>query len=83
MQMAHAGHNDAHGIALLIGYESLSRLFRPVSIAFAEAIPLAALGLGVNLISAWLLRDNHDHDTARHSRSDHDHHHADHNLRAA
>ena len=41
-------------IALLIGYESLSRLLRPVPIAFAEAIPLAALGLGVNLISAWL-----------------------------
>jgi cation diffusion facilitator family transporter len=70
-------------IALLIGYESLSRLFRPVPIAFAEAIPLAALGLGVNLISAWLLRDDHDHDTARRGRSDHDHHHADHNLRAA
>ena len=69
-------------IALLIGYESLARLFRPVPIAFGEAIPLAALGLGVNLISAWLLRDDHDHDmAAAHGRNDH--HHADHNLRAA
>jgi len=69
-------------IALLIGYESLARLFRPVPIAFGEAIPLAALGLGVNLISAWLLRDDHDHDvTAAHDPSGH--HHADHNLRAA
>jgi cation diffusion facilitator family transporter len=71
-------------IALFIGYESLARLFRPVPIAFREAIPLAALGLGVNLISAWLLREDHDHDIAlAHDRGDHDHHHADHNLRAA
>src|SRR6516165_9674256 len=70
-------------IALLIGYEALARLFRPVPIAFGEAIPLAALGLGVNLISAWLLRDDHDHDmAAAHGPSGH-HHHADHNLRAA
>jgi cation diffusion facilitator family transporter len=70
-------------IALVIDYESLARLFRPVSIAFGEAIPLAALGLGVNLISARLLRDDHDHDIAlAHDRGDH-HHHADHNLRAA
>ena len=70
-------------IALLIGYESLARLFRPVPIAFGEAIPLAALGLGVNLISALLLRDDHDHDmAAAHDPSGH-HHHADHNLRAA
>jgi len=69
-------------IALLIGYESLARLFRPVPIAFGEAIPLAALGLGVNLISAWLLREDHDHGmAAAHDHSDH--HHADHNLRAA
>jgi cation diffusion facilitator family transporter len=46
-------------IALLIGYESVGRLFRPVPIAFNEAIPLAALGLAVNLISAWLLREDH------------------------
>jgi cation diffusion facilitator family transporter len=71
-------------IALLIGYESLARLFRPVPIAFSEAIPLAALGLGINLISAWLLREDHDHDVAlAHDHGNHDHHHADHNLRAA
>ena len=44
-------------IALLIGYESLDRLFHPVAIAFDQAIPLAALGLAVNLVSAWLLQD--------------------------
>jgi cation diffusion facilitator family transporter len=42
-------------IALLIGYESISRLFAPVPIHFAEAIPIACLGLAVNIASAWLL----------------------------
>jgi cation diffusion facilitator family transporter len=48
-------------IALGIGYESLLRLFNPVVIHFREALPIAALGLCVNLASAWLLRDTHDH----------------------
>jgi cation diffusion facilitator family transporter len=68
-------------IALLIGYESLSRFFSPVPIAFNQAIPIAIVGLGVNLLSAFLLREDHDHDHA-HSH-DHDHHNRDHNLRAA
>jgi cation diffusion facilitator family transporter len=42
-------------IALLIGYEAVSRLFAPVPIHFAQAIPIAALGLAVNIASAWLL----------------------------
>ena len=42
-------------IALLIGYESISRIFAPVPIHFAEAIPIACLGLVVNIASAWLL----------------------------
>jgi cation diffusion facilitator family transporter len=71
-------------IALLIGWESLGRLLRPVPIAFDEAIAVAALGLCVNVASAWLLRDQpHDH----HDHHDHDNHHHDHhadlNLRAA
>ena len=48
-------------IALLIGYESAERFFNPVPIAFDQAIPIAALGLVVNLVSAYLLRDEHDH----------------------
>ena len=32
-------------IALLIGYEAVSRLFAPVPICFGEAIPIAMLGL--------------------------------------
>jgi cation diffusion facilitator family transporter len=42
-------------IALLIGYEAVSRLFAPVPISFAEAIPIAFVGLAVNIASAWLL----------------------------
>jgi cation diffusion facilitator family transporter len=67
-------------IALLIGYESVSRIFAPVSIHFAEAIPIACLGLIVNITSAWLLSgeghhhghnhghkyEGHDHDESHH-----------------
>jgi Co/Zn/Cd efflux system component len=42
-------------IALLIGYEAISRLFNPVAIDFAQAIPVAVVGLAVNIASAWLL----------------------------
>lgn len=79
-------------IAVQIAYESALRLVHPVPIAYGEAISVAVLGLGVNLVSAWLLRDTHDHDHHGHghSRGDHDHHdhphghrHHDNNLRAA
>ncbi|HVW74559.1 MAG TPA: CDF family Co(II)/Ni(II) efflux transporter DmeF [Rhizomicrobium sp.] len=68
-------------IAALIGYEALMRLFHPVTIRFAEAIPIAGLGLLVNLASAWLLgHDDHDHD--HHHAADHAAH-RDNNMRAA
>jgi cation diffusion facilitator family transporter len=76
-------------IALLIGYESLNRLFNPVSIAFNQAIPIAVVGLGINLFSAYLLRDDQDHQHGHsHDRRGDDGHvhgayHRDHNLRAA
>jgi cation diffusion facilitator family transporter len=78
-------------IALLIGYESMDRLAHPVPIAFNQAIPIAVLGLGVNLLSAYLLRDDHDHHHGHTHGQDHghdhdhedDHVHRDHNLRAA
>src|SRR5580658_70615 len=46
-------------IALAIGGESVLRLAHPVPIMFGEAVPIAGLGLLVNLLSAWLLRDGH------------------------
>ena len=42
-------------IALLIGFASVTRILTPVPIHFAEAIPIACLGLTVNIASAWLL----------------------------
>src|SRR5215475_4431429 len=42
-------------IALLIAYEALTRFIWPVPISFNQAIPIAVLGLSVNLVSAWLL----------------------------
>src|SRR3954465_5777462 len=68
-------------VAVQIAYESAVRLVHPVPIAYGEAILVAALGLGVNLVSAWLLRDTHDHDHHGHGRSHA--HHQDNNLRAA
>src|SRR5215468_3480295 len=62
-------------VALLIVYESIERFVHPVEIAFAEAIPIAFLGLAVNLVSAFLLRDDHHH----HHGHGHDHEHDDHN----
>src|SRR6266404_1974435 len=49
-------------IALLIGYESVLRLFQPVTIHYSEATAIAVVGLGVNLVSAWLLGGDHYHD---------------------
>ena len=81
-------------VALLMGWESLRRLMQPVAIDFSEAIAIAIVGLAVNLVSAWLLRDDHDHHhgapTIMSHHHDHAHdHHGDHgggndnNLRSA
>lgn len=80
-------------IALLIGWESLVRLTQPIHIDFNQAIAVAVVGLGVNLVCAWLLKDDHAHH-GHHHHHGHDHHHRndehhapgkgrDNNLRAA
>ena len=67
-------------IACLMAYHSSIRLFNPVAISFDEAIIVAVVGLVVNLASAFILQDHHDHE----AEAPHDHHHhRDHNLRAA
>jgi cation diffusion facilitator family transporter len=83
-------------IALLIGWESLVRFYNPVEISFRQAIAVAVIGLFVNLVCAWLLREDHAHH--HHGRGHghshgHDHHAHEHghqhehvtdnNLRAA
>ncbi len=60
-------------IALLIGYESVSRILAPVPIQFAEAIPIACLGLAVNIASAWLLSGGDHHHGHSHGH-EHDEH---------
>ena len=62
-------------VALLMGIQSVDRLMNPVNIHYNEAIPIAIVGLSVNLICAWLLHDgghHHDHDHGHHH--EHDHH---------
>jgi cation diffusion facilitator family transporter len=59
-------------IALLIGYESVTRILAPVQIHFAEAIPIACVGLAVNIASAWLLSSGGHHHG--HSHGEHDDH---------
>lgn len=48
-------------VALLIAVESAMRLFNPVEIDFNQAILVAVIGLAVNLVSAVLLKDDHQH----------------------
>jgi cation diffusion facilitator family transporter len=91
-----AGYTSAlllAGGALWMLGASLGRLIDPLPIHYGEALLVAALGLAVNLLSAWLLGHggpDHDHDHAHGHVHDHDHAHADHaelqqdhNLRAA
>jgi len=71
-------------VAFLMMVESVKRLFVVRTIAFDQALPVAVLGLLVNLVSAWLLREEeHDHHEASDDRHAREHRHHDHNLRAA
>lgn len=74
-------------VSLLIAAESLRRLLHPQGIDFLQASALAVVGLLVNLVSAWLLHEDHDHHGDHDDGHDdpapaHAHHH-DTNLRAA
>jgi len=72
------------GVAALMFYESAQRLISPTPIHYGEAIQIAIIGLIVNLICAWLLKDGHHHDHDHHHGHDHSHdHHHDLNLRSA
>jgi cation diffusion facilitator family transporter len=66
-------------ISLLIGYEAITRFLHPVTIHFGQAIPIAVLGLGVNLASVWLLgAGGHHHDHGHgHGHDGHGHDHAE------
>ena len=49
------------GIAALMTFQSIERLLQPQTIHYSEAIAIAVVGLGVNLVCAWWLRGSHDH----------------------
>jgi cation diffusion facilitator family transporter len=68
-------------LSIGVAVESARRFFAPVSVHYSEALVIAAIGLLVNIASAAILHEPHDH-------HDHDHehahdHHRDNNLRAA
>lgn len=61
-------------VAVFMGVQSIERLFNPVNIHYNEAISIsiAIVGLIVNFICAWLLRENGHHHHHHHSHDDHD-----------
>jgi cation diffusion facilitator family transporter len=64
--------------AIAVAVESVGRLFAPASVAYGDALLVAVIGLGVNIVSAFILKDSHGHQHA------HDHAHGgDNNMRAA
>jgi cation diffusion facilitator family transporter len=70
-------------VAGLMAWQSIERLISPSSIEYNEAIVVAIIGLTVNLLCAWLLKDGHHHGHD-HGHGDHGHaHHQDLNLRSA
>lgn len=66
-------------VAVMMFYHSAERLINPAQIHYNEAITLAIVGLLVNLVCAWLLKDghhhHHEHDHHDHSHDQHSHHH--------
>jgi len=75
------------GVAALMLWESARRLLAPAAIAYDQAMAIAALGLAVNLVCAWLLRGHHAHGHGHGHEHGHAHQHGhthdDLNLRAA
>ncbi len=73
-------------VAALMVFQSVERLFTPGAIHYDEAIVIATIGLAVNLVCAWLLKDGHSGHAHHHASGQghaHDHAHHDINLRSA
>jgi len=65
------------GVAVMMVFSSVERIFSPQPIHYLEAMIIAAIGLAVNLVCAMILGQAHDH-----HHHDHPHHH-DLNLKSA
>ena len=73
-------------VALWMLVESVRRLVEQPAIDYGDALPVAVLGLAVNIASLALLGTDHHHEHPHDHHHDHDHPHEharDHNLRAA
>jgi cation diffusion facilitator family transporter len=81
-------------VALWLLFEGVQALRQPRAVNYLEAMAVAAIGLVVNLVSAWLLArgaavhegghaPGHAHGHARGHSHGHAHHHGDHNFSAA
>ena len=77
-------------VALAMIFESVRRIVEPEPISFLPALVVAAIGLAVNLASAWVLGGDSHADEHHHGHHDdhdahevHDHGHHDLNLRSA
>ncbi len=64
-------------VAVFMAFQSIERLLNPVDILYNQAIPIAILGLVINLICAWLLHDDHHH---HHHDHENEHTHTEHDL---
>ncbi len=75
------------GIAALMVFGSVERILSPQPIHYQEAMLVAALGLAVNIVCAFILGGAHTHhDGAEHHHghgNHHGHHHHDLNLKSA
>ena len=72
------------GVAAMMVFASTERIFSPQPIHYQEAMIVAAMGLIVNIVCAFILggaHEHHDHEEQGHSH-DHGHHH-DLNLKSA
>lgn len=79
------GYTSAICLVLVAGamlFQSVERLITPAPIHYQQAIAIAAVGLLVNLVCAWLLKDGHAHHDGHGEHHGHNHHH-DLNLRSA
>lgn len=78
-----AGYSSAlllGAVAISMTVESVARLFKPQAIDFSSSLPVAAIGLFVNLASVVLLNAPSGHEDCSDA---HPHHHHDHAHRAA
>ena len=78
------------GVAALMAVASVERIFAPQPIHYPEAMVVAVLGLGVNIVCAAILGGAHEHHHGDHNHEhrhdhhgEHGHHHHDLNLKSA